>query len=291
MSLFVKLINGNCRNMKEVPNESVHLVVTSPPYLDAINYNRENVNNIGNFTGEEYYKMVYDVYSEVFRVLKPGRRFCLNVQDIPSTEETTGLDMVGFRSALLCQKIGFDLNAIIVWDKGRNRAGGTPMGSVPYPGGVVILGNYEYVFVFRKPGTPEYPTDKDIREGSKLTTQDIADNIYSVWSIRPEMDRSHPAPFPYDLPFRLIKVFSFKGETVLEPFTGSGTTLKAARDSRRSAIGYELEYKFCKMAMGKVIWGMQFIDGGEEYRYEFVRSGQTVDDSETVDSGQKTLGE
>jgi len=268
--LFLKLIIGNSRDMLEVKTESVDMIVTSPPYLDAIDYNRANPDNIGNYTGMQYYEMLFDVYTELYRVLRPGRRFCLNVQDIPSTEETTELDMVGFRNALLCEKIGFELKAIVVWDKGRNRAGGTPMGSIPYPGGVVQLGNWEYVFVFRKPGTPTYPTDLDVRFSSKLTTQEIADNIYCVWQIRPETDRSHPAPYPLELPTRLIKLYSFVGETILEPFTGSGTTLRAARNLNRNAIGFELEDKYLELIKEKVGWNQNFLDG-EHYTYEIVR--------------------
>ena len=268
--MFLKLIIGNSREMVELKDDSVDMVVTSPPYLNAIDYNRLNPDNIGNYTGLEYYDMLYDVYTELFRVLRPGRRFCLNVQDIPSTEETTGLDMVGFRNALLCEKIGFELKAIVIWNKGRNRAGGTPMGSIPYPGGVVQLGNWEYVFVFRKPGTAVYPTDPDIRAASKLTTPEIADNIYCVWDIKPELNREHPAPFPVELPRRLIKLYSFVGETVLEPFTGSGTTLRAARNLSRNAIGFELEDKYLEVIKEKVGWNQNFLDQ-PSYSYEIVR--------------------
>lgn len=257
--------------MIELKDESVHFCVTSPPYMSVIDYNRSNTSNIGNYEGSEYYKMMYDVYSEIFRVLKQGRRFVLNIADVPSTEETTGLDTVGFRSMLLCQKLGFELKAIVVWDKGRNRAGGTPMGSVPYPGGVVQLGNWEYCFVFRKPGVAEYPTDVDIREKSKLTTSEIADNIYCVWQMKCEMDRRHPAGFPLELPTRFIKLYTFVGETVLEPFSGSGTTLRAARDMKRNAIGYEIEEKYIGLIKEKVVFGQQFIDGSEAYDYQIVR--------------------
>jgi len=269
--MFIKLIRGDSRNMIELKDESVHFCVTSPPYMSVIDYNRSNTSNIGNYEGSEYYKMMYDVYSEIFRVLKQGRRFVLNIADVPSTEETTGLDTVGFRSMLLCQKLGFELKAIVVWDKGRNRAGGTPMGSVPYPGGVVQLGNWEYCFVFRKPGVAEYPTDVDIREKSKLTTSEIADNIYCVWQMRCEMDRRHPAGFPLELPTRFIKLYTFVGETVLEPFSGSGTTLRAARDMKRNAIGYEIEEKYIGLIKEKVVFGQQFIDGSEAYDYQIVR--------------------
>jgi DNA modification methylase len=272
--VFVKLINGSSRKMEELQDNSIHLCVTSPPYLDAIDYNRDNPENIGNYTGMEYYKLMYDVYSEVYRVLQPGRKFALNVQDIPSTEETTGLDLVGFRSVLLCEKIGFELIADIVWTKGRNRAGGTPMGTIPFPASPVILGNWEHVFIFRKKGKADYShVTVDMREPSKLTTQEIADYIYATWDIRPEMNREHPAPFPLELPTRLIKLYSFAGEIVLEPFTGSGTTFIAAKNLRRSIVGYELEYKFCKMAMSNIVWNQQYIDGTEAYRYDFIRRG------------------
>jgi len=268
--MFLKLIIGNSREMVELADESVDMVVTSPPYISAIDYNRANPENIGNFTGLPYYDMMYDVYSELFRVLKPGRKFCLNVQDIPSTEETTGLDLVAFRSALLCQKVGWELIADIIWDKGRNRAGGTPLGTIPFPASPVILGNYEHIFVFRKPGKPDYShITPEQREPSKLTTPEIAESIYSVWSIKPELDRRHPAPYPQELPRRLVKFYSFVGETVLEPFTGSGTTLKVCKELRRNCIGYELEEKYVELIKEKVGWNQSFLEG-ENYKYEII---------------------
>ena len=270
--MFLKLIIGNSRDMLEVKTESVDMIVTSPPYISAIDYNRANPDNIGNFTGLVYYDMMYDVYSELFRVLKPGRKFCLNVQDIPSTEETTGLDLVAFRSALLCQKVGWELIADIIWDKGRNRAGGTPLGTIPFPASPVILGNYEHLFVFRKPGKPDYShVTVEQRESSRLTTPEIAESIYSVWAIKPELSRSgHPAPFPQELPRRLIKFYSFIGETILEPFVGSGTTMKVCKELRRNCIGYELEEKYIEVIKEKVCWNQLLLDG-DSYIYEIIR--------------------
>jgi DNA modification methylase len=269
--VFVKLIHGNSRSMDEVEDESVHLAVTSPPYINAIDYNRNNPDNIGNYDGKAYYEMIYDVYSEVFRALKPGRRFVLNVQDIPGKDEVAFVEPVGFKNMLIAQKIGFVLSYIGIWDKGRNRAAGSPMGTIPYPASPVILGNFEYLFFFRKPGHADYShVMPDAKERCKLSTEEIASMIYSVWSIRPETDREHPAPFPEEIPRRAIKLFSFEGETVLEPFCGSGTTMKVSRDLKRSCIGYELELKYCKMIKSRLAWGLQFIDGTESYKYEFV---------------------
>jgi len=270
--LSIKLIRGSSRHMTELADNSIHFCVTSPPYINAIDYNRSNDENIGNYDGLDYYKMVYDVYSEVYRVLQPGRRFALNAQDIPAKDEVAFVEPVGYKSMLLCQKLGFTVSAIIIWTKGRNRAGGTPLGTMPYPASPNILGNFEYIFILRKPGTPDYSHVTDeMRAMSKLSTQDIADYIYATWDIKPEMNREHPAPFPPELPFRCIRLFSFAGETVLEPFAGSGTTMRVARDLKRSAIGYEIEEKYCRLIKEKVVFGQQFLDGSEQYSYEFIR--------------------
>jgi DNA modification methylase len=258
--------------MTEVKDDSVHLCVTSPPYINAIDYNRQNPDNIGNYDGMEYYEMIYDVYREVYRVLQPGRRFCLNIQDIPAKDEVGYVEPVGFKNMLLCQKVGFTLSAIVIWTKGRCRAGGTPLGTMPYPPSPNILGNFEYIWVLRKPGIPDYShVTGEMRERSKMTTEDIGNYIYSTWDIRPDTDRvEHPAKFPEELPYRCIRLFSFAGETVLEPFAGSGTTLKVARDLRRNAIGYELESKYISVIKSKLAWGLQFLGDEEQYEYTIV---------------------
>lgn len=276
MGNFVKLVNGDSRHMDDVENDSVHLCVTSPPYINAIDYNRGNPDNIGNYDDMDYYNMIYDVYKEVFRVLKPGRRFCLNIQDIPAKDEVGYVEPVGFKNMVLCQRIGFTLSAIVIWNKGRCRPGGTPLGSIPHPPSPNILGNFEYVWILRKPGVPDYShiTD-DIREDSKMTTKEIADWIYSVWDIRPDTNRTdHPAMFPEELPYRCIRLFSFVGETVLEPFAGSGTTMKVARDIKRSVIGYELEEKYVPIIKSKVSFGLQLLDGSSLIKYEYKVQGR-----------------
>lgn len=269
--------------MSEVPDESVHFIVTSPPYFSAIEYNRDNPNNIGNYDGKSYFALVKDVYTECFRMLKPGRRMVINVQDIPSTPDCPdGLDLLGFKTFQVCQEIGFVLKSNIIWHKGFNGAAGAPMGSVPYPGGVCVLHNYEHNLVFWKPGKPEYPKDHDIREESKLVTKEIGEFVAkAVWDMKCETNSPHPAPYPLELPRRMIKLYSFVGETVLDPFAGSGTTLKVAHDLKRSCWGYELEEKFIPMIKDKVGWNQQFIDDERQYTYEVIKQGVVQLDNPT----------
>ena len=242
----MRIVKGSSISMKKIPSNSVQLIVTSPPYAKAKAYRRDDSFNIGNYTGKDYLEMMIQVYRECYRVLQPGRKMCINISNLPAvdhmgytTEARWGEWLVNLMEEY---NMGFSLRSIIIWHKGRCRAPSINVGTFPYPGSPVLLNNWEYIYVFRKHYDVEYNVGIEEREASKMSTEEIAKMIYTVWSIPTERDRSHIAPFPPELPRRLIKLFSFKREIVLDPFLGSGTSMQVAMEEERSCYGYEIGY-------------------------------------------------
>jgi DNA modification methylase len=236
--------------MDDIPSNSVHLVITSPPYFDAKMYSREPIEgDLGNIhTLDEWFEKISEVWREVFRVLEPGRKFFVNIMNLPIRLEDGSfrtLNLVG-RTIDICESIGFIFKRDIIWHKTNGvRA---HFGTYPYPGGILINNMHEFILEFDKPkkkGFNKYAhLTKEQKEQSKLDKEFwLSIKKSDVWVMKPQGsgdNRSHPAPFPYELPYRLIKAFSFVGETVLDPFVGSGTTLLAAVDLKRNGIGYEI---------------------------------------------------
>lgn len=244
--IFVK----NSMEMNELHNESVHLMITSPPYFDAKMYSREPLkNDLGNIHDiNEWFDKISEVWREVYRVLQPGRKAFINIMNLPvrlNSGSFKALNLVG-RTIDVCEKIGFIFKRDIVWHK--TNAVRAHFGTYPYPGGILINNMHEFIIELEKPerkGFSKYGhLTREQKEQSKLEKEFwISIKKSDVWIMNPEGSgdrRNHVAPFPYELPFRLIKAFSYVGETVLDPFVGSGTTLLAAADLRRNGIGYEI---------------------------------------------------
>lgn len=247
---FQKIFVENSMNMSELDDESIHLVVTSPPYFDTKMYSRDAIeNDLGNIHDvDEWFEKISKVWREVYRVLQPGRKAFINIMNLPvrlDNGKFRTLNLVG-RTIDLCEKIGFIFKRDIVWHK--TNAVKAHFGTYPYPGGILINNMHEFILEFDKPekkGVDKYAhLTKEQKELSKLEKEFwISIKKSDVWTMKPEGSgdrRNHVAPFPYELPFRLIKAFSFIGEVVLDPFMGSGTTLLAAADLKRNGIGYEI---------------------------------------------------
>jgi len=247
MKSWHRIIIGDSRRMSRVEDESVHLIVTSPPYFQARDYGVAH--QIG-FTEplHEYLESVGKVFAECYRVLRPGRRFCLNISDIPAKGQW-GVRWIPLGPFLLAKalELGFELADRIIWFK-------TPMkgfnyGSLPYPPSPLICDSMEYIWVLRKPGKENYsyvrPQD---REASKLSPDEYGEYTKQIWSIRrvrlKDNINGHIAPFPIELPLRCIKLYSFVGDTVLDPFGGRGTTTKAAADAGRNSVLYEINPEY-----------------------------------------------
>lgn len=244
--VFVK----NSMKMDDLSDDSIHLMITSPPYFDTKMYSRNPIeSDLGNIHNiDEWFEKISEVWKEVYRVLQPGRKAFINIMNLPVRLENGSfrtLNLVG-RTIDTCEKIGFIFKRDIIWHKTNSvRA---HFGTYPYPGGILINNMHEFILEFDKPdkkGFSKYShLTKEQKEQSKLDKEFwLSIKKSDVWVMKPQGSgdrRNHIAPFPYELPYRLIKAFSYVGETILDPFVGSGTTLLAASDLKRDGIGYEI---------------------------------------------------
>lgn len=250
------IIIGDSRKMKEIKDKSVHLVITSPPYWQLKDYG--NGSQIGfNDSYEDYINNLNLVWNECYRVLHKGCRLCVNIGDQFARSVYYGrYKIIPIREEIIkfCETIGFDYMGAIIWQKVTtcNTTGGaTVMGSFPYPRNGIIKLDYEFILIFKKLGEPP-KVSRDIKEKSKLTTEEWNEYFYGHWNFSGERQNKHLAMFPEELPKRLIKMFSFAGDTVLDPFLGSGTTCLAARKLERNSVGYEINENFLPIIREKL---------------------------------------
>lgn len=251
------LINGDSRQMSLIQNESVHLIITSPPYWQLKDYG--NANQIGfHETYEQYINSLNFVWMECLRVLQPGCRLCINIGDqFARTAYYGRYKVVPIHSEIIrfCETIGFDYMGSIVWQKQttmHTTGGATVMGSFPYPRGGIVKIDYEHILLFKKQGKAAPPT-KEQKTASALTDEEWNTFFSSHWNFPGARQDRHIAVFPEELPFRLIKMFSFIGDTVCDPFMGSGTTALAAMNLQRNSVGYEINQDFRLFYKEKVI--------------------------------------
>jgi len=257
MATTHKIIIGDSRNMAEVKSGSVHLVITSPPYWQIKDY--KDSNQIGfNDSYEDYINNLNKVWLECYRVLYPGCRLCVNIGDQFARAVTYGrYKIIPIREEIIrfCESIGFDYMGAIIWQKKTtmNTTGGASvMGSFPYPRNGLIEIDYEFILLFKKLGQSPNRVSERIKEESKLSNEEWRKYFTGHWNFAGCKQDKHIAMFPEELPRRLIKMFSFVGETILDPFLGSGTTSKTARELKRNSIGYEINKDFLPIIEEKI---------------------------------------
>ena len=251
-----QIVIGDARRMRRVADESVHLVVTSPPYWQLKDYGDKN--QIGfNDSYDDYINNLNLVWNECRRTLADGCRLCVNIGDQFARSVYYGrYKVIPIRTEIIrfCETIGFDYMGTIIWQKTTtmNTTGGASvMGSYPYPRNGIVKIDYEFILLFKKPGRPP-PVSAARKERSKLTAEEWNRYFTGHWNFRGERQAKHLAMFPVELPTRLIKMFSFAGDTVLDPFAGSGTTALAAMNLERNSIGYEINSKFVDIIREKL---------------------------------------
>jgi len=250
------IINGDSRNMCELEDKSVHLIITSPPYWQLKDYGIQN--QIGfHDSYENYINNLNLVWKECFRVLCDGCRLCINIGDQFARSTYYGrYKIIPIHSEIIkfCEISGFDFMGKIIWQKTttmHTSGGGAVMGSFPYPRNGIVKLDYEYVLLFKKQGEAPKPT-KEQKENAKMSNDEW--NLYfsGHWNFAGIKQEEHLAMFPEELPRRLIKMFSFPDEVILDPFLGSGTTSAAARKLDRNSVGYEINPDFIPTILKKL---------------------------------------
>lgn len=256
MKTYHKIVTGDSRSMCEVRDESVHLVVTSPPYWQLKDYGSEN--QIGFHDDyETYINHLNLVWAECHRVLHKGCRLCINIGDQFARSVYYGrYKVIPIRTEIIkfCESIGFDYMGAVIWQKvaTTNTTGGASvMGSFPYPRNGILKIDYEFILLFKKQGNAPKP-DPDKKELSKMTTEEWNELFSGHWNFPGARQDNHLAMFPEELPRRLIKMFAFVGDVVLDPFLGSGTTTLAAKNLDRHSIGYEINPAFLPIIREKI---------------------------------------
>lgn len=254
------IFNWNSNDMSEIPDGSVNLIITSPPYWTLKDYDVEGQIGTGSSSYEYYLSELNKVWKECVRVLAPDGKLCINIMPFLLTGKAARFDRRETKLVLGDIEKFMDSTGcmfqfgLYIWDK-RKIARFSSFGSYPYPPNIFSTYPYEWITVFSKAGKRP-PVSKEIKEKSKLTTEEWQKwAINSIWEMQPAKAKSegHPAPFPLELPKRLIKLYSFWGDTVLDPFAGTGTTLRAAQELGRKSIGFELNPDYIPLIKRKLM--------------------------------------
>lgn len=267
-----KIIFGDSRKMSLIPDKSVQLIITSPPYWQLKDYG--SIDQIGfNDSYEEYINNLNLVWQECNRVLSDGCRLCINIGDQFARSVYYGrYKVIPIRTEIIrfCESLGMDYMGAIIWQKTttmNTSGGGAIMGSFPYPRNGILKMDYEFILIFKKLGNAPKPTyEQKIK--SEISKDEWNQYFSSHWYFNGVKQMEHIAMFPEELPKRLIKMFSFVGETVLDPFAGSGTTALAAKHLGRNSIGYEINSDF-QNVINEKIQEQQYSIFDEDYKLEF----------------------
>jgi len=254
LSTVHRLINGDARDFSFLNDESVHLVVTSPPYWNLKRYN-ENPDQMGHIQDyETFLRELEKVWRHVFRVLVPGGRLVCVVGDVCVARRDFGRHLVfplHSDICVICRHIGFDNLNPIIWHKIANASyevtNGSKFSGKPYEPNAIIKNDMEFILMQRKPGGYRKPSNAQ-RDASRISKEEFDSWFQQIWNIPGASTKHHPAPFPLELANRLVRMFSFVGDTVLDPFCGSGTTMIAAFRTNRNSIGVEIDPDYCRLA-------------------------------------------
>ena len=238
------IIYNSSENMAELPDNSIHLMVTSPPYNVGKDYDQD-------ITLEEYLAFLGRVWKEVFRVLVPGGRACINIANL-------GRKPYIPLHAFIIQEmveLGFLMRGEIIWNKASSASGSTAWGSWCSPANPTLRDVHEYILIFSKAGFSRKNLEK---RRATISREEFLELTKSVWNFPAVRAKQvgHPAPFPIDLPYRLIQLYTYEGDVILDPFMGSGQTAIAALQTNRDYIGYEVDAEYINLANKRI---QQFI--------------------------------
>jgi site-specific DNA-methyltransferase (adenine-specific) len=239
-----RIIPGSCESMKEIPDNSLHLMITSPPYNVSKEYDED-------LSLKEYLELLQNVFSETFRVLVNGGRACINVANLGRKPY---IPLSGYISLMMIE-IGFNMRGEIIWNKAASASPSTAWGSWQSAVNPILRDIHEYILVFSKDSYKRERTTEDaLIKKDTITREEFMEWTKSIWTMKAESAKKigHPAPFPEELPKRLIKLYSFTGDIVLDPFMGSGTTAVSALKEGRNFVGYEINENYIALANKRV---------------------------------------
>lgn len=235
-----KIFCKSSENMEELPDCSVHLMVTSPPYNVGKDYD-------DNLSLEEYMSLLKKVFQETYRVLVPGGRAAINLANV-GRKPYISLNSEVIR---IMHDIGFMMRGEIIWEKGASAGGSCAWGSWQSASNPVLRDTHEYIMIFSK---DVFKRENPAKRENTITRDDFLELTKSVWKFNTESAKKvkHPAPFPPELPRRVIQLYTFKNEIILDPFMGVGSTAIAALESNRKYIGYDVSEEYCSIARDRV---------------------------------------
>jgi len=235
-----KIFCKSSENMKELPDNSIHLMVTSPPYNVGKEYDED-------YTLREYLEFLKRVWKEVYRVLVPGGRACINIANL-GRKPYIPLHAFIVKDMI---DLGFLMRGEIIWNKSSSASPSTAWGSWLSPANPTLRDIHEYILVFSK---GSFTRKNNNQRKSTISKEEFLEYTKSVWTFpaEPAQKVGHPAPFPVELPYRLIQLYTFEGEVVLDPFMGSGQTAIAAIKTNRHYVGYDIEEEYVKLAERRI---------------------------------------
>ena len=234
-----RIFQEDCRDLlRKLPSESIPLLITSPPYNVGKEYEK-------NLTLDEYLSFLREVFQEAYRVLSIGGRCCVNLANV----DVQPCIPLSSHVCLLLIELGYLMRGTILWDKGASVGVSTAWGSWQSASNPVLRADPEYVLIFSK---KEFT--RPCPDGGKdtITKEQFLEWTKSIWEVQTETSIEHPAPFPVELPRRLMQLFSFQNDLVLDPFMGSGTTAVAAIRNHRHFVGAELDPRYCQIANSRI---------------------------------------
>jgi len=235
-----RIFSKTSENMEELPDNSVHLMVTSPPYNVGKEYD-------GNLTLQEYRQFLKQVWGEVYRTLVPGGRACINIANL-GRKPYIPLHAFIVEDML---DLGFLMRGEIIWNKASSSSPSTAWGSWLSAANPTLRDIHEYILVFSK---GMFSRNNASRRRSTISREEFLEFTKSVWEFQAEPARGvgHPAPFPVELPYRLLQLYTFEGEVILDPFMGSGQAAIAAIKTDRHYVGYEINEEYVKLAERRI---------------------------------------
>jgi len=239
VELVNKFILGSAEKMQELPDNSIHLMITSPPYNASKEYDKD-------LSLKEYFQFLENSFRETYRVLVNGGRACINVANLGRKPYIPLSDYI----SKMMIDIGFNMRGEIIWNKAASASPSTAWGSWQSASNPTLRDIHEYILVFSK---GDYKRVKGKKENT-ISKEDFLEWTKSVWNIKAESAKKikHPAPFPEELPHRLIQLYSFTGDIILDPFMGSGTTALAALKLKRKFVGYEIVTDYIQLAQERI---------------------------------------